>query len=282
MAGGPNGLDRSSPYDPDIWIAGHQTLGGGWIPNDALVYPIGLALILAPLGLLPVYQAYVVWVFLSLLMILDSGLLLLAIRRGSAAPIQVVVPIVPGMFFFRPVLVTVRNGQLGSLLLLLVARALWMWERERTSGLRPLSLGLGGAGLPGRPLLYHAIGAVRDRDGYRAGGGDPPEQETGVATRLAVAIAVPAALLLTPYIWAYDQVLLLVPLARCVPEMRDRSFPYLATASLVLLFSLAALALAIVAERVGRDAWSAALSPLAMVGSIFFSKVPAPSRPATG
>jgi hypothetical protein len=331
------------PYDPETWIGENRAHGSDWISEDAFLYPIGLALMLAPLGALGIYQAYVVWVFLSLLMIL-AALLLLVTRRGAPVPIQVVVPLVVGAFAFRPVLVTVRNGQLGALLLILVVLALRMWENGRwllggvvlglilvkpnvgapvgclitawavLTGRWKAALGFAlavaailalgwlqdpgwvgkylevlgrkaGATLGFAPSLWGWVGlACRDVRGCLVPSGLLATalliglalahfgiRRRDLETDLAIATAVPVALLVTPYMWAYDQVLLLVPLVISVSRMQEQGFPYLATAPLLLYFSLAAVLLVLVAATIGRDAWSAALSLAVFVGAMGLS-----------
>ena len=102
-----------------------------------------------------------------------------------------------------------------------------------------------------------------------------------LAARLAVAIAIPAALLVTPYIWAYDQILLIAPIVLLALEMKDQGYPYIATAPILLFFSLASLLLIVVATSIGRDAWSAFLSLLVLVGSIYLS-TKRPERSTSG
>lgn len=346
---------NQDPYDPGTWIGEHQALGADWISDDAFLYPIGLAVALAPLGLLGLYEAFVAWVFLSLLMILLSVLLLLlAVRRGPDSSFQAVIPIILGTFAFRPVVVTVRNGQLGSLLLMLVVLALWLWERERwllggvligailvkpslgiplgllimvwtlVTGRWRATIGLGlgvacvlglgwlrdphwidkyirivsgkaSATLGYAPSLWGWVGlACRDVPTCVVEIGLLLTvlvlsavmavflmRRGNLAARLAVAIAIPAALLVTPYIWAYDQILLIAPIVLLALEMKDQGYPYIATAPILLFFSLASLLLIVVATSIGRDAWSAFLSLLVLVGSIYLS-TKRPERSTSG
>jgi hypothetical protein len=49
------------PYSTTDWVNGHHTNGATWIPNKIFPYPLPLAILTAPLGLLPINQAYIVW-----------------------------------------------------------------------------------------------------------------------------------------------------------------------------------------------------------------------------
>lgn len=331
-----------NPYDSSSWILEHQTYGADWISDSTYLYPLPLSVIFAPLGLLPLFEAYVLWVFLSLLTTIGSLLLLRTVWLNLSLTLSEMIPMIAGALLFRPVIVTVRNGQIGAILLLLVVLALYLWERERwLSGgvligatlLKP-SLGipvavfiglwailarrwrivagfsLGVVGLyaigwlqaPGwvNQYLAIAIGKGNQTLGFApslwglAGlaCSDVPacilasglvsttlllmmiltvfmRWRGTMAPRLAVGIAISAALLVTPYLWAYDQILLLVPIVVLSMEMREQGYPYIATAPLLLVCSLCALLLVYVASILGRDAWSAALSFLVLIGIIW-------------
>jgi len=336
------------PYDPETWIREHQSSGADWISDEAFLYPLGLALLLAPLGLLPLYEAYVVWVFLSLVLVLGAVLLLLNLRRSGPVRLQYGIPFLLGAFAFRPVIVTIRNGQLGALLLILVVLALWMWERDRwliggvflgvllvkpslgaligfpiaawtvlnRSWNATLGLGLGAAGVLGLGWLRDpswlgkylevVTGKASATLGYAPSlwgwvglaCADLPacvvsmglllsilvlaavvlvflRRGRALPARMVVGLAISAALLAAPYIWAYDQILLLAPVVLMAMEMTEREYPYLTIAPMLLLLSLAALLLLVVAPSIGRDAWSASLSLLALAGAVYLTWHPA-------
>lgn len=81
---------------------------------------------------------------------------------------------------------------------------------------------------------------------------------------LLLSLVIPVSLLITPYLWAYDQILLLVSVCMVVELLVRKRYPYMLAASFPLLFSLLSLLLLSLANTVGHDAWSAAL-PLLMV-----------------
>ncbi|MGZ3391990.1 MAG: hypothetical protein ACXVCF_20670, partial [Isosphaeraceae bacterium] len=58
-----------NPYDPAPWYDEHVQLGATWIPDHIFLYPLPQAFFLAPLGLLSASQAFLVWSFLSQLVI---------------------------------------------------------------------------------------------------------------------------------------------------------------------------------------------------------------------
>ena len=66
-----------NPYDRQVWIGGHHQFGATWIPNATFIYPMPITLLFAPLGLLPLPQAFIIWVILSLCMIFFAFILLL-------------------------------------------------------------------------------------------------------------------------------------------------------------------------------------------------------------
>src|SRR5262245_11735010 len=48
---------RQNPYDTAEWVATHQAAGSTSMPNPTFVYPLPLALLFAPLGILSVATA---------------------------------------------------------------------------------------------------------------------------------------------------------------------------------------------------------------------------------
>ncbi len=119
-----------NPYDSSIWIAGHHQFGASWIPNATFVYPMPISTLFAPLGLIPLYQSFIVWDVLSQFMILASVVLLLSINPNlSTKPL--ILPITAGVILFRPTLVTLVNGQISGLLLLVIVCTLYLWEKGK-------------------------------------------------------------------------------------------------------------------------------------------------------
>ena len=258
-------------------------------------------------------------------------------------------PLLAGIFLFRPVMVTLRNGQLGALFLVLLALCAYFWERKKGFwggvclafiALRP-NLGVPILGLVGFWLLWkrqwHAIAgigvaavvmlgvsfliepnwlqgmlSVGNEKIFRTFGYHPVVWGLtfmncglepvcgwtwgGVAALLAVGgtvwglwrnrnVDAPAlsfslllslALWLAPYLWAYDQALLVLPILSIAGLGIARQWPYLLTATITILFSAFALILLAISIRVGNDAFGSLLS----AGTLFvlaFSKWPTSS-----
>jgi multidrug transporter EmrE-like cation transporter len=112
-----SGLD---PYDATIWTAAHNQYGAIWIPNPAYVYPLPLAVLMSPLGAIDLFSAYQIWIILSGVMILAASWLVFG-RPTQRADLAFALPWLAGVLLFRPVIVTLRNGQLGGFLLFVLA-----------------------------------------------------------------------------------------------------------------------------------------------------------------
>ena len=119
-----------NPYITDIWIGGHSLFGASWIPNATYIYPLPLSLFFAPFGLLSLYKAFVLWVFLTQFMIFLSVLLLLKLYAAQLTK-QFVLPIFAGVIIFRPTIITLINGQLSGFLLLIIVCIIFLWERGK-------------------------------------------------------------------------------------------------------------------------------------------------------
>jgi hypothetical protein len=70
---------------------------------------------------------------------------------------------------------------------------------------------------------------------------------------VALGVIFPLALMSTPYMWAYDQILLIVPILAITIILYRRGSPYLLTATFPLLMACLALALLAVDLWVGTD-----------------------------
>jgi hypothetical protein len=308
-------MHGGDPYSPVQWVAGHHAFGVTWIPNQAYVYPLPLSLLFAPLGLLSLHQAFIVWVALSIIMILVSLALLLKIQAGSG---PFAIPLFAGIIFFRPTTLTLFTGQISSWLLLLVTITAILWEKgkwEWGSLLLPILMLKPNLGAPMVVLLglwllfqkryrsilamvvmgiillaagflqnphwvsaYWGIGSNKLAETF---GGSPTVWGLGAlishnqisATLIigclagllvlfgffralmpshatlrpvsVLALAVCVTLLVTPYTWTYDQLLLILPLTMAILAMDRMGMRFVVTATVFLGIDLLAVILLI-------------------------------------
>ena len=301
-------MQGGNPYSPMQWVAGHHQFGVTWIPNQAYVYPLPLALLFAPLGLLSLYQAYIVWVAFTIMMILVS---LAILMKALAGPFRLAIPILTGIVIFRPTTLTLVTGQISGWLLLLLAITAYLWEKgkwEWGSLLLPILMLKPNLGAPlvfllgfwlllqkryksmlvmvlmGLLLfcigflqnhqwlsLYWSIGNTKLAQTF---GGSPTvwglgalishNQNTitliiGSLAGLAIlfgffrailragdtlrpvsvlALAVCVTLLVTPYTWTYDQVLLILPISAVILAMDQMGRRFWLAASVFLAIDM--------------------------------------------
>ena len=272
-----------SPYDTAQWMAGYRQFEMDVIPNPAFLYPLPLALLFAPLGLLPFHSAYVVWVTLLQLMIVASLAILLSLQANPRAKLFFI-PLLAGIVLFRPTTLTLTQGQVSGLflfvlvgvaflwqrgkwgwggillgllalkpnlgLIVIVLAALWLLLRKRWRGLLGIAVTgtvLLAAGLlydPRWPLEYWQVGSHKLAQTF---GGSPTVWGLGALTcRLdspctlalggiaalllilgflwlivrradlspvaVIGLAATVTLLVAPYTWTYDQLLLIIPI----------------------------------------------------------------------
>jgi hypothetical protein len=74
-----------------------------------------------------------------------------------------------------------------------------------------------------------------------------------------LAILLPISIFVTPYLWAYDHILLLIPAVILVAKMDRLRTPFILNASLLLFFDIVALVLLYLAYLVGNDRLSGIL-----------------------
>jgi hypothetical protein len=303
-----------SPYDTAAWADGYRQFDMAIQPNPAFLYPLPLALLYTPLGLMSFHTAYIFWDTLLGLMILAALILLLDMAAGGRSK-MLFLPILAGLVFFRPAALTLIQGQASGLFLFVLAVAALLWRREKPFwsgallGLLALKPNLGGplllllvlwilrnrrynafAGMAAAGAVLLAAGLIYQprwiADYWQVGtgklaqtfGGSPTVWGLGalvcrnghactlslggVAAALIVAVAlwtllrrrdlpiltalglaVTVTLLVTPYTWTYDQLLLLVPIVLIVTAVDGPRLRLLLASSIFLLIDLVTIVL---------------------------------------
>jgi hypothetical protein len=335
-------VDGKNPYNPRDWIPPHAFYGAHWVANPTYLYPLPLAILLIPLGVLPIEVAATVWVAINLVAILIACKLVLSIW-DKKWPYKYLIPLLCGIFLFRAVAETLRLGQIDAMLLLCLAIGLYLWHRENwfTGGLvialtiiKP-QIGIPLLGLLSfwllcrrlwKPLAGEAItvillflaGWVVNHSWIQAwvGIGSTKLESTYCCTptlwglaflscrfnsncflplgailatilaiimlfvlyrlplsepTFAIGLSIPAALLISPYLWVYSQAILVIPILMIMVLLDEMRWPYLAVATFPLIIALFASSIVIVSIQVGIDALSSIipLSILIMLGYLY-------------
>lgn len=329
-----------NPYATTQWIEGHHQFGATWISDPEFLYPLPLALFMAPLGLLSLYNAYIVWVVLLQCMIAISVFFLLRLRTNPKLK-HYIFPAVVGIILFRPVFITLYNGQLSGILLLISALVIHLWGKEKWwqgGVILPLLALKPNVGIPMLALLSFwlliqkkyrllvwmilsaiallIIGLIRDPNwvaeyltignaklsqtfgysptiwglaaylsGFKL---DPTLIFGGLAAviilggclsllitkraqlspALACSLIIVTTLLITPYTWTYDQLLLIIPIIVTMLEMMDRQYPFLLSASLFLLYDVLTIFLLVISARIEMEVLNS-LIPLIIYCTLF-------------
>ena len=349
-------ISGQNPYLADIWIGGHHQFGASWIPNTTFIYPLPIALVFAPLSLFSLYQAFVIWVILSQFMILSSVMLLLK-SYPAALNQRFLLPLLAGVALFRPAMLSLMNGQLSALLLLILTITSYFWEKGKwwqgsiflpllalkpNLGI-PIILGLSfylilrrqtpaliAGGLAGMGLII--AGLVLNGNWiiefWRAGNtklstmfGFSPTiwgvsaffckynpgctflyggfisllvfiglilllvaQQKTLSPTSVISLVIPAVLLLTPYTWSYDQLLLQIPIITLTMSWAKRGYRFLPIALLSLAIDILAFFMLGISARLERDLWNVMI-PLSVLLLLLWQHstdrlVPAEAQPA--
>jgi hypothetical protein len=299
-------LQGKSPYDIVAWGEGFRQFELGFLLTPVFLYPLPLALLLAPLGMLPFQNAYIVWVMLSQLMIIASLTILLTLETNPRRKLFFI-PLFTGIVLFRPTILTLIQGQLSGLFLFALVWIAFLWQKGKwfwggiLLGLLVLKPNLGFmvivlvaiwlllnknwtalygtlvsgiivliAGLMYNPawvMQYLHIGNTKLAETF---GGSPTVWGMGAlishnrtgATLIfgslaglvilfgffrtllhshatlrpvsVLALAVSINLLVTPYTWTYDQLLLILPLTTVILAMDRSGVRFPLTASVFL------------------------------------------------
>lgn len=309
LSGQMNWTD-AHPYSSEDWVAGHHANGAVWIPNQIFPYPLPLALFMAPLGLFPIKEAYILWNLISQVIIAVSILWLATFWEGFNRRVFGAVILVAVMFNSN-VHLMLLTGTISALFLVFLVLALY-FVRQRLHFAAGIALSLlalkppflmiialiglwflfrrnwravGGMFIGGLGLL--GIGTLQDLhwvEKFRGASenlfnmrlGNQPtiisytrlacsgdlvcaleiylllalvlvglyiwlvwKKRDSLTPLAAFSLAIALGVLLPPYIWSYDYVLLIIPVCYICFELVRRKASYLyATLFLLLLDAL--------------------------------------------
>jgi hypothetical protein len=325
-----------NPYDPPQWLQIHQQYAA-FLENPYYVYPLPLAVLFIPLGMLSLPAAAFLWLCLGQVFILAA--LIASLYPVGRKRAWLLAPfVVAGVYVFRPAVITLWNGQLSSLWLLGAALAAYCWARQRwmwgglAAGLLCLKpagpgtllalmalwlvmrrqwRGLAGIGISAAALgasafifrpdwlqTWLAIGPSKVAVTWgltysptiwgaiaKASGGAPywPWLAGAASAALVVAslwvtarakletqwqlvfgVMLPVALVITPYLWNYDQLILQVPIVGSVALLDAAEAPFVVVATLPLVIDIVGVGLMEVANGVGHDIGSVLLPAVAL------------------
>ncbi len=329
-------VEGKNPYNPQDWIPPHAQYGAQWIANSTYLYPLPLAILLVPLGVLPIEVAATLWAALNLAAIIIASMLILSSwdRKWS---FKYLIPVLIGIFFFRATAETLRLGQIDAILLLCIALSLYLWQQQKwVAGglvialtiLKP-QIGLPLLGLLGfwlvskrlwKPLLGEAItimgvffaGWLVNHAWVQTwlGIGSTKFASTFCCTptlwglaflscrlnsscslilgtifsvvlallmlfvlykiptaesEYAIGLSIPAALIISPYLWVYSQAVLIIPILMIMVLLDRRNWSYLAVATFPLLIALFSSVMVYVSITVGIDVLSSVIPIVVLI-----------------
>ncbi len=334
-------ITGQDPYAEAQWIAGHTAANSNWLSDTTFLYPLPLAFLFAPLGLLSLQAAATVWVLITQGLLVVCCWLLLSAWKPTDSRAAYWLPILLGVFLFRPVVTMLLQGQLGAIWLLTLSVCVYAWRRGQWwlggalmpfLALKPnvglpliallalwlalrrqwralMAAGVSAAGLLiagwlRDPLWLEKLSAIGNQKVASTFGWAPTSWGLGDAIcqhglsctigvgaglsvllvivalfwlmkhrhraepEVAAAILIAVTMLVTPYLWVYDQVLLIIPILAVMRLMHERELPYLVTATLFVVIATFSWLPVIPARMLGRDTWSV-LVPLACLGLIW-------------
>lgn len=122
--------EGKDPYNSLQWMQSHQQIGTDRIASPAFLYPLPLAFLLLPLGILPLKTAFILWSFLSQTLILLSIVLLLKTQNFSRTK-HLILPILIANIIFRPTTTTLLGGQISALYLFIATIAGVLWRQKK-------------------------------------------------------------------------------------------------------------------------------------------------------
>ena len=312
-------------YNSSEWIAERELRGTALHSEPAFHYPLPFAILFSPLALLPVQTAYIFWLFFEQFIILISVLTLLSFYPARTGYFELFT--IAGVFLFRPSFSVIFNGQILSLLLLLVCvsillfhyqrwllggfalsllslkpsigipilafAGIWLLAKKQWNGILGIALGcvalllIGVLVDPNWVIDYLSVGGdsfskyfglhptlwgvvdkvfVQNAKSLAAGAGVGliifltevyvlSKRSLNNSPIEAFASILPAGLLIAPYSWSYDQILLAVPLVYLMIRIASAQGNRMA---FLFLFGIVTLSISLVfvAHGLRHDVWS--------------------------
>ena len=123
--------EGENPYNETQYLAGHDTYGIKWRPNKIFPYPLPLAILCIPLGLLSLPDAYIAWQVITLVIVAVTIFILLN-HWKETAPRRLLVPIFAAMFFFGPLYLTLHTGSISGFATLAILGAILLFEKDKS------------------------------------------------------------------------------------------------------------------------------------------------------
>ena len=119
------------PYSSIDWLSARAELGSETVPEPEFLYPLPLAILLTPLGFFSIHQAFILWGFLSVCLIIISILIIFSLGKKNPKINYLAIPIFLFTPLFPPVLITIYLGQLSAFLFFLASLATYFWQKEK-------------------------------------------------------------------------------------------------------------------------------------------------------
>ena len=142
------------PYKTSDWVSGHHTYGATWIPNKIFPYPLPLALLTAPLGLMPIDQAYIAWDTLAQILIACCILWLAMHWEGLNKQLYVIFVLLAAVLNGN-IFLGLLTGTIAALFLFFLTLGLYFLETRR-----PILAGIMLAGLALKPPLLTIVALI--------------------------------------------------------------------------------------------------------------------------
>lgn len=118
-----------SPYNQVLWS--QRVTEIGWFTDQTFLYPMPTAMFFTLWARIPYRYSYMLWMFFCMVLIVASLLLVSARWKDKGKAVRYILPAIAGLVIFRPVLVSIRNGQIGGLLLFILAAAMVLWQDRK-------------------------------------------------------------------------------------------------------------------------------------------------------
>ena len=142
------------PYSSLDWVGAHHANGATWIPNQIFPYPLPLVLLMAPLGLLEMPQAYIALNIVSQVLLALATLWLATHWRGPKRQVFAILLII-AITLNSNIHLMLLTGTISTLFLVFLLLALFFMEQNQ-----PIIAGIMLSFLALKPSLLTIVGLI--------------------------------------------------------------------------------------------------------------------------
>jgi hypothetical protein len=120
-----------NPYNSNDWTAIYQQIPTVPRQDNTFLYPLPTAIVFLPLSFLPESLARDLWLIFSQLFIIGAAVISIFTQEWQRHRLPLLPIVFLSLIVFLPAIYAVINGQINSVLVAIIALAIFLWSRQK-------------------------------------------------------------------------------------------------------------------------------------------------------